>query len=177
MRITSSDETSLTPPGSLPTRQMRQNFLVYEFIGAVLAAAVLAVWIEHWGQAAVLEAFMQGNRGAVYGTLASVFGALLGFVITTLAIVLSLSGHERLQLLKKTPHYRTLWKIFTNATWSLALATAIPVVALVVDREKHPMRWPVYLVLGTTLLGALRVFRCIWVLEKVVAVVTGPHET
>jgi hypothetical protein len=124
----------------------------------------------------VLEAVLHDNRGAVYGTLASVFGALLGFVITTLSIVLGFASHERMELLKETRHYKTLWDVFTSATWSLAISTAVPVFALMLDRETHPLRWPAYFVVWASLLGAARVYRCVWVIEKIVRIVTGPHE-
>jgi hypothetical protein len=158
-----------------PIATCREHFIAAEGVLASGFAAAFAAWIEVSGRWELLEALLHENRGGVYGTLASVFGALLGFVITTLAIVLSFSDHTRLQMLKETRHYRTLWKVFTTATWTLALSTIAPVVALLADREKHPLRWPAYLVIWGSLLGIARVYRCVWVIERIVTIVTGPH--
>jgi hypothetical protein len=164
----------VTPRAFLqPIRWWKRHFLVAEFALALVVPLAFALWIERAHEPEVINSVLAGNRGSLYGTLASVFGALLGFVITTLSIVIGFSGHERLQLLKKSEHYKTLWRVFTSATWALGAATVVPVTALLLDRDNAPARWLVYLVLWTTLLALLRVLRCVWVLEKIVAVVTS----
>ena len=53
------------------------------------------------GEARVLiDTTLDGNRAAVYGALASIFGSLLGFVITAVWIVLGFSASEKLAVVQ-----------------------------------------------------------------------------
>ncbi len=153
-------------------RYWRRHFLVMEGALAFLLPAGFSVWVEWTKSYSVVGDILKDNRGAVYGTLASVFGALLGFVITTLSIVTGFAS--RLVPMRESKYYDQLWRVFTSATWSLGIATVVSVAALLFDRDTHPFRWLVYVVMWTALMGLDRVFRCVWVLEKVVLFVV--HE-
>lgn len=155
-------------------RWWKRHFIGAEFVLALSLAGAFAVWAERTHRAPELFQLLEGNRGALYGTLASVSGALLGFVITALSIVLSFSSDGRLALLRNSPHYGTLWRTFTAATWALATSTVVALAALVFDRDKSPSYWLTYAVLAGALLAAFRMARCVWILEKVVWVVADP---
>lgn len=143
------------------------------FVEAAIAAALLIGFIV-WDQAGrggpVIDEVLATNRSAVYTAIASILGALLGFVITAISIVLAFSAMERLELLRQSPHYKTLWAVFTQTTWLLAGATALALVALVLDRDAAPCRPALYFCLGATLISAIRIARCVWVLEQLVAI-------
>ena len=66
----------------------RRNFLCVEFGIAAAIATAFALWGAYWGGDARVDDFLQGNRGPVYGTVASILGSMLGFVIATLALVI-----------------------------------------------------------------------------------------
>ena len=152
------------------------NFLWAEFVLAVVAATAFAIWIYRFGGLAVVANIIQGNRAAVYGALASIFGSLLGFAITAESIVLGLSSSERLEAIRESTHYATLWRVFISAIRALGLATALSLIALVLDRDNRPI-WPCLLVtFFGTVLASLRLLRCIWVLENVVALVSVPSK-
>lgn len=59
----------------------------------------------------------------MYGTLASIFGALLGFVITAISIVFGFSSMAQVDVVRGSRHYQTLWRIFLQTTWVMAAAT------------------------------------------------------
>jgi len=121
-----------------------------------------------------VDVFLKDRKGTIYGTVAAIFGSLLGFVITAESIVLGLSGDDRLSIVRKSKHYPTLWKVFTATIRWLAFATAASLVALIADRESVPCRWAFFAcVLGSTLVIA-RLARCVWVLEQVVHLVASP---
>src|SRR5688500_3574838 len=65
----------------------RRQFLWVELGVAVVLTAALVVWSEKYGGKQFIETLLKTQRGTVYGVLASVFGSLLGFVITTVSIV------------------------------------------------------------------------------------------
>ena len=151
----------------------RKNFLFWELMAAVLASVAFSVWQLIFLDRSSLESILSENRGPIYGTLASISGALVGFVIAAFAVVLSFSSHPRLVLLQESPHYMTLWRVFTNAIWALVLATILTIVALIIDREDDPVEFIAYAVLGSFMLAALRMVRVVWILQVVVSVVTN----
>ena len=127
----------------------------------------------------MVRELLSGGRGDIYGALASIFGALLGFTVTAMAIVLSASDSDGLKLLRgKKKAYSEMWAVFKGSIGALGLATTMALVALVLDRDPTDAS-PVILslVLATTLFGSLRVWTAIRVLLEVVDLITRDHST
>ena len=151
----------------------RKNFLFWELTVAVLASVAFSVWQLFLQERSPLDSILSENRGPIYGTLASISGALVGFVIAAFAVVLSFSSHPRLVLLQESPHYMTMWRVFTHSILALALATILTMVALIIDREDDPVPLIEYAVLGSFVLAAIRLVRVLWILNVIVSVVTN----
>src|SRR5689334_25279705 len=118
----------------------QRNFMWTEptVVGVLLLSFV--VWVERFGGECKLLEVLDGNRAAIYGTLASVFGSLLGFVLTAVSIIIAFSAMEQLGIIRESAHYLTLYRIYIQATWLLALATLIAVLGLIIDRDHDPSR-------------------------------------
>ncbi len=116
---------------------------------------------------------MEDRRGTIYGVLAGIFGSLLGFAIAAEAIVLSLSGSDKLSIVRNSKHYPTLWRVFRWTIRTLAVATVAALIALVLDRDKAPWMLWLYICAGFALLAAAQLARTIWVLEQVVSAVSA----
>ncbi|MGD8453844.1 MAG: hypothetical protein PVJ57_18675, partial [Phycisphaerae bacterium] len=110
-------------------------------------------------------------------SLSGIFGSLLGFAIAAEAIVLGLCGSDRLTIVRNSRHYSTLWRVFRWAIRSLALATVAALLALVLDRDKHPLMPFLYAAVFFSLLAGVQLARTIWVLEQVVRVVSAHKDT
>lgn len=156
--------------------EIDKRFLAFSIGLTMVAGAVLIVWSEKYGGKASLVELLQGNRSAVYGALASMFGSLLGFVIAAVSIAVGFSGSERLDLVRKSKHYPELWNAFNHAIRALGLATLIALAALILDRDTKPFCSLTYAAALATLLAALLLGRSIWVLEQLVAVVSKPEK-
>ena len=91
-----------------------------------------------------MTTILDGNRSAIYSALAPVFGALLGFVLTAVSLVLGFSAMEQLAIVRGSPHYETLYKIYLQATWLLALATHVALAGLILDRDAGPVNAILY---------------------------------
>lgn len=128
-------------------------------------------WVVWLGGSGVVDSILHESRSAVYGALASIFGALLGFVITALSIIIGYSGNERLEFLRKTPHYNTLWEVLLKTIKALSFATGAMIVGLVLDRDSSPNHLIFCICVFTILLSLLRLWRCIWVLENVIRII------
>jgi len=154
----------------------RSQFLWAELGLAVLLTAAFATWVEYYGGLQIASKVLSGQRGSLYGTLASILGSLLGFVITTVSIVITFTGHDRLEVVRTSRHYPTLWKVFMSGIRALGFATLVTLIALLFDRDSSPRRELVYGVLFLTVLSALRLARCVWALENVIRLVTAGNK-
>jgi hypothetical protein len=147
----------------------RKHFLLVELFLAITLTAMLGFWSARWGGHEVLLNLVKGNRGAIYGALASLFGSLLGFSITAMSIVLGFTTSERLALLRSTSHYKDLWAIFTSAIRVLGITTIGALIGLIFDREVVQRPYIFVACVGLSTLCILRMVRCLWVLERIVA--------
>jgi hypothetical protein len=153
----------------------RKHFLITELAIASGVLAAFVVWVQCFEGVKVVEDVLGDRREAIYGTAASIAASLLGFVLATTAIVIGYSQNERMKLVRSSEHYPTLWKILVASIRALSAATVASGAALVLDRRDAPMRALVFLVVGTGILAILRVARCIWILEKVISVISRPE--
>lgn len=152
----------------------RRKFLIVELGAVVVGTLVLIAWAECFQGMLEIDRVLSGNRSALYGTLASIFGSLLGFAITAASIVLGFSSSVRLRVVRESRHFPTLWKVFGAAIRALGLATVVSLVGLVVDRDEAPVYFIIYLLVFSFLLSCVRIARTVWVLENIIALMTGP---
>lgn len=138
-----------------------------------VAALAIGLCFSCWVPDASVNDALADNRPAIYSTLASVFGALLGFMISAVSILLTITTIPLLQGLHRSAHYKDLWRAYHHGILALALGTVVSVVALIWDKDASP-RW--FLVDACALASALacaRVARCVYLLSRVVDVVVA----
>ena len=151
----------------------RRHFLGCELVLGVGMTLAFAGWVEWAHGMRSVNKVLAGQRSAVYGTVASLDGALLGFIIATAAIALSFAPSDRFTVLRESPHYKTLWHTLTSTIRFLGVATLLALAALLGDRDTGPNRLIMILCAGSTLLAVLRLARSAWILEQTVKVVTS----
>lgn len=113
------------------------------------------VWASVSEDVVLLARLDEGERQTVYSALASTAGALLGFTITALAILIALPSSETVQALRRYAGWRTLFELLIAAIVLLGVMLVLSLVALVADvgaqaREElavvvlaseHDLRW------------------------------------
>ncbi len=114
----------------------------------------------------------QNNRTAVYETLATIAGSLLGFVITVLSIIIGYSTNVKFDFLKQTDHYKTLWAVLMKTIWALSLATGYMIIGLVFDHDNSTHDIILCISFFPIALAFFRLKTCMWVLEQVIQIVT-----
>lgn len=159
-----------------PLKWWKRHFLGAEFCLSVVLAVCFVLWYVLFEGESFLACFLHGNRAAIYGTAASIFGSLLGFVITATSIVLGFSTSERLNVVRESKQFGTLWRVFSNTIWALGLATASTFIALIFDRDTHPIPALLFLSFFAIVLSFFRLSRAVWVLENVIALITMPSK-
>jgi len=153
------------------------NFLLCCVVASFASAAALVVWAEWYQGRSVLFEVLEGNRSPVYGALASIFGSLLGFVITAVSVVVGFTSSDRLAFVRNSKHYPKLWTSFTHTIKVLGLATLTSLAALILDRDSNPKCYMTYVNFFASILSILLLCRSIWALENVVAIVARPPTT
>ena len=149
------------------------------FVGAELALAALVgvaftVWVFALGGERPTNLLLAGNRAPIYGTLASIFGSLLGFTIAAVSIILGYASTDRMEIVRKSKPYATLWRVFVAAMRALAFVTVVALAGLIFDRDAAPAPVILCLCVGTLTLAMLRLARCLWVFEQVIHLVALP---
>ncbi len=150
----------------------KRHFLLAEGGLAVLLTLTFAAWFWRFGGENCVFILLQSNRATLYGTLASIFGSLLGFVITATSVVLGFSGSESLSVVRESAQYPMLWRTFSATIRTLAGATLVALLCLVVDRDGAPVPLLVVLLVLAVTFSVLRIARTIWVLEHIIVLVT-----
>jgi hypothetical protein len=154
----------------------RRHFLVCEGGLAVVVTGIFAWWYLQVNGAVAVNGLLKDYRQAIYGTAASVFGSLLGFIITAASIVFAVSGSERLKVIRESQQYPVLWSVFSATIRACGLATIIAFLMLIFDRDQKPMAWLLIIGVFSVSLAILRIARAIWALENVIALISTPRQ-
>ena len=155
-------------------RSYCRSFMLYEFALSLGLVAAAVAFVEFaWGRER-LFGFVDGNTKLWYAIVAETAGTLLGFVIAALSILFALTQSERYALLRQSPYYRQVYSIYLSAVMSLGLATVLSLAALLATPEQvGPAWWLLYLVCWAVVASVLRVWRCVWVLWRVIQIEIG----
>jgi hypothetical protein len=152
----------------------REHFLVADMVVAVTVGCLLVTWMIRFGGITPVDSLLAGNRSAIYGALSTIFGSLLGFVITAVSILVGVCGVEKLRVLRESQHAADLWRIFTSTSRWLGVATALSLAGLVGDRDTKPVHAILYATIVVAAISVARLWRSIWALENVVSVLATP---
>jgi len=143
---------------------------------AIVLSLLFLIWSEIVNAGSFIQTVFAGNRVALYGALVALFGSLLGFSITAVSIVLGYANSDKLEIVRESAHYADLWNTFKSAIKVLAFATVTSLIGLILDRDNLPNNLLLYLNIFSSILAFLRIGRCIWVLENIIAIVTKPRK-
>lgn len=149
------------------------NFLNCEGALGVAVVLALVIWSEWLGGLSDLDDFVGDHGETLYIVLAPITAAMLGFILAAMAIVVTSAPAERMKILRESEHYPKLWATFRSALRYLGLATLAALIGLVVSGEA-PSRFIFYAVAGLSVLAALRTARCIWAMNWMIHIFTGP---
>lgn len=121
-----------------------------------------------------LYTYLMNQRGGLYTTLLTVEVTLLGFIVAILAIVLGYAQASRFEIVRRSPHWASLFESYTRAMRWSALASVLFLVGLLADRDSSPHPLVTALCISGLLMSAVLLARMLWVTERVVWVVVGP---
>ena len=155
-------------------RWWRRHFLAAELAVAAAATLVLVCLVRYNRFACYLDSVVEVSHPFIYASLASICGSLLGFNLTAASIVLT-GDSLRLRIVRRSEHYRTIWRVFGATARALAATTVLALAGLVIDQTgalSVPLLWSIVFAF---LLSCLRIFRAVWVLGNVIALTARPE--
>lgn len=156
-------------------KRWERDFLRNEFVLWTVAAILLALWALDGG-GATLDDLIAGNRAVLYGSLASVSGALLGFLVATITILQGIVGGTGFRRLRSSDQYPTLWRTFRLTIRALAVLCGMSLLSLLLDSDHSPRRPFLLLTVWAFLVAADFLGRSIWILERLLEI-AGKQET
>lgn len=141
---------------------------------AAAAAAGIVVAIEALtARQSRADAFPPATRDALYISIAATCGALLGFVLTALAILLALPQGARLTQLQRNNDWAKVPETFLRAARALLLALVIVTAAMAVDNATSPRPWIEVPLAACLSVALVRVVANVVVLGSLVRVASG----
>ena len=151
-----------------------RHFLVLESAVAVAISGAFGLWQATHDGGKWIDDLISGNRGAIYGALSAIFGALLGFAITAASITLGYGEDPRMTRVRQGNSYRQLGNVFRLVMPVLAIATLAALACLLADKDNSPNTIVRDVLVLGILLSATSLGRLIWVFDNVIRIVTRP---
>ena len=119
---------------------------------------------------------MHADQTTIYSALSGLQGALLGFVLAALTIVLGYSQSDRFAVVREAGQLQSLFNVYLAGVRTSGIAVTLTVVGLLADTHAHSRSVITGVVLAICLLTVLRLVRVLWVTNLVVHAVAQPAE-
>lgn len=152
----------------------KRNLLNAELGLAILISIIFLIFLPQILSPTSLTDWLSTIKTSLYPVIATISGALLGFVITGVSILIAFSESDRLRLLKKTKQFRNIFNVYFRAIYYLAITTIISVLGIIIDSNLTVLIF--YILLISSVVSLFGLYRCIRVLEKVVEIVHKEKE-
>lgn len=149
-------------------RKYRTHFLTIELIISFILIGLVALVVYCTIGVDVFNSSLNEIRDVMYGTLAALSGAMLGFVITGLSVLLTTNSTKQIDKLKRSKHYKTIFLIFFSTSKYLGFLLLFSLISLVLDKDSNPLIIMPLITLWAMIIVTFRVLRCLWVLEKII---------
>lgn len=149
------------------------NFMAFDFIIASVLSTTLILVVEFVIGETDFSDFMHGNRQALYGALAGLSASLIGFLVSSVAVILAFGDMPQLRLLRTTGKYEEIFNVYFDTMRWFAILTILSFAALFFDTDETHRPILSYCVFSVSILGAFRLWRCVWILKKLSVIAMG----
>jgi hypothetical protein len=109
------------------------NFLRYEFIISLLLGVLAIYLIHNYWSAKDIECWMSNNKAMFYSLLATISGKLLGFIITGISVILSLSESPKLETAKISTQFKKIFVVYFNTIKYLAYTAILSIIGFFME--------------------------------------------
>ncbi len=150
----------------LDARTMTEAVSLILLVGAFLVSA---------GASKFDDTLDSDMRSALFDALSSTTGALLGFVLAALAVLVALPSTERIEKLQSHPRWHLVPSSYFRASRALLASLVLCLLGLPLDSASDP--WVLYevVVVLVLALALVRVVAAVVALDQILAVAQADH--
>lgn len=140
----------------------------------LLVAALLVAYFLSTNIHGFAASMTQGARTALYATLAGISGALLGFVLAALAVLVTLPTGDRIQALRTHPKWPRVPSAYVRASLALLAAVVICTFGIVLDAGPSARQGYEAVTVAIVSFALVRVLASVVVLDQILSVASAP---
>ncbi len=140
----------------------------------LLVAALIVAYFLSTNIRGFQASMTQGARTALYATLAGISGALLGFVLAALAVLVALPGSDRIQALRGHPKWPRVPSAYVRASLALLAAVIVCTFGIVLDAGQSARQVYEAVTVGVVSFALVRVLGSVIVLDQILSVASTP---
>jgi|GEM_PF-6270379 len=152
--------------------QLQKQFILRDLLIAGILSVILVLWIQFGLGEQVIHQMLDNNRAVIYGACTSLFGALLGFIITSASIVLNYADNPHLKLVRQSIFYPKIGESFIIAIRCLAFATLASLGDLFIDRDTTPHLPFTILCFIAIIFAVVTTIRTVFIFEQIIRITT-----
>ncbi|WP_011308430.1 hypothetical protein [Methanosarcina barkeri] len=112
-----------------------KNFLTYELIISLLISGIAIAIIQLKWSPEEVHKWMFFNKSQFYSLLATISGTLLGFIITGISVILSLSGSQKLEKATESTQFKKIFVVYFSTIKFLAFTVIISIIGFLVNND------------------------------------------
>jgi len=147
-----------------------KNFLIIEFFFSVIITFIIFK-VDKFYNFNLIEKMNQ-NFSVVTCTVASLAGSLIGFIITALTIIISFLALRRFKILKESKQHFVIFNVYKQTIFCLTATTIWSLFILITDNKLFNAQYSPYVTIGLIFLCVFRLYRCVWILNKMTILAT-----
>lgn len=151
------------------TKEIYWNHLFrFNFLIALIVVLIIRELLVSNFSPDDLNLWISSKTADIYPVIATIAGTLLGFIITSISIIIAFTESDKLKLLRQTKQYNSLFNIYFNTIKSLAITTVIVIIGILANSGNIIL---FYICLVAVIISALFIWACIWALEQIINIV------
>lgn len=136
----------------------------------VVVAVLVAAFMLATGVGNFDETLNDQRRGAMYGSLAGTAGALLGFTLAALAILVTLPSRERIESLREHPKWPRVPSAYFRAARALLAALVLCTLGIALDSAREPWKLYEVVTIAVLALALVRIAAAVVALDQILVV-------
>lgn len=141
------------------------NLKLSNIIIAFLLILIIRQAVE-FNFASELSIIISTNKSGIYTIIATTSGTLLGFIITSISIIVIFIGSDKLKILIDAGFYDKLFGVYFDTIKFLAITTLIATIGMFYFNDIIYF----YVVLFFVIISIFLFCACIWVLESLIKI-------
>lgn len=150
-----------------------RHYILLDPIVALVGGVAFYLLVDRVLGHQALQDALKMNRPSLYSTLTQVGASLLGFILTAVPILILFGERTSMARLRAYGRFSPLYQAYFQAMLALACLTLAGFVAILADTDVAPRSLVTFAMVSLVLLCVLRVFRCVKILQALIAIESG----